>query len=719
MKKVILNLIFILFLYNGYSQEFSFLKITDQSSNLAIDAASVSLGNKSIAKTDEKGLVQLSLKGKVLLLISAVGHESKSLEIEFPLKDIYEIQLSSKDEGMEEVTVVASTRTNQKIENSTLKVEVLDAEEMQEESTVKPASILGIIGDASGVQIQQSNAISANSNVRIQGLDGKYTQILRDGLPLFEGYSGGFGMMSIPPLDLKQIELIKGSASTLYGGGAIGGLINLISKKPSIKQEAILTLNQTTLKETNINSYFSKKYDKIGYTIYAGYTKQNAVDVNGDEFSDLPENKSFSFHPRLFFYPNKSTTITIGYNALHEDRNGGDMKVVSNQQDSFHRYFEKNNIARNTGEFLIEKEIQKGLQFNFKSSLSSFNRAITTPEHYFKGNQLDYFSEASIVKYLKTGSWIAGINFSGNEFKKRPSDSVNLVDLKNNTLGGFTQISHTFKNKTTIEVGLRNDHHNRYGDFLLPRIAFFYKATSNIGLRAGYGAGYKIPDALAPQITDNAIENILPISSSVQPEHSSGYNFEINYKKKWNNEITFFINHAFFLTQINKPIIGAINSDGNLFFANATKSIITKGFDTYVKLKLEDWELYAGCTYTIAERKYLTDSQFIPLTPKFRMAYMLTKEWEGKARFCVEASYNGKQYREDYTQTPGYLFMAAMFEYKFNKHVGLVLNCENILDYRQSKVESLYTGTITNPIFKSLWAPTDGRCFNACLKFTL
>lgn len=719
MKKIIAIFISFLFIYKGYSQENSFLKFIDQKSNAAIDAASVSIENKTIAKTDEKGLVQLSIQGKVVLNISAVGYETKTIQIEFPLKEVYEIQMVSKDEGMEEVIIIASTRTNQEIENSTLKVEVLDSEEMQEESSVKPASVLGIIGDASGVQIQQSNAISVNSNVRIQGLDGKYTQILRDGLPLFEGYSGGFGMLSIPPLDLKQIELIKGSASTLYGGGAIGGLINLISKKPSVDQEGVITLNQTNLKETNVNSYFSKKYKKIGYTIYAGYTKQNAVDVNGDEFSDLPENKSFSFHPRLFFYPNKSTIITLGYNAVREDRNGGDMKVLSNQQDNFHQYFEKNTISRNAGEFLIEREIKKGLNFNLKSSLSSFDRAITTPYHYFKANQLDYFSEASVVKYYKAGTWITGMNFSGNQFKKLPGDAVYLLDLKNNTLGGFTQFSHTIKYKTTVEVGLRNDNHNRYGNFLLPRIALFYKATSNFGLRAGYGAGYKIPDALAPQITDYAIQNILPINATVQPERSSGYNFEINYKKKWNNEATFFINHAFFLTQINKPIIGNVNTDGNLFFANATKCIITKGFDTYIKLKLEDWELYAGCTYTIAERKYLSDSQFIPLTPKFRMAYMLTKEWEGKARFCVEASYNGKQYREDYTQTPDYLFIASMIEYKFNKHIALILNCENILDYRQSRVESLYTGTITNPTFKSLWAPTDGRCFNACLKFTL
>src|SRR6202008_333350 len=102
-----------------------------------------------------------------------------------------------------------------------------------EENTIRPANIASILGDVSGGQIQQSSATSGNSNVRIQGLDGRYTQILRDGMPLYDGFSGGFGILTVPPLDLKQIELIKGSASTLYGGGAIGGLINLVSKRPT------------------------------------------------------------------------------------------------------------------------------------------------------------------------------------------------------------------------------------------------------------------------------------------------------------------------------------------------------------------------------------------------------------------------------------------------------------------------------------------------------
>ena len=217
-----------------------------------------------------------------------------------------------REKKIDEVTIVASSRTQQKIENSPQKVEVLGKEEMQEESAIKPAGIGSILGDISGVQIQQTSAVSGNSNVRIQGLDGRYTQILKDGMPLFDGFSGGLGVLNIPPLDLQQVELIKGSASTLYGGGAIGGLINIISRKPSVKQELTALVNYSTLDEKNLNIFASKKFKNFGYTFFAGKTSQNAQDVNKDGFSDVPKLNSLVIHPKLFFYPSGNSTISIG-----------------------------------------------------------------------------------------------------------------------------------------------------------------------------------------------------------------------------------------------------------------------------------------------------------------------------------------------------------------------------------------------------------------------
>jgi iron complex outermembrane receptor protein/outer membrane receptor for ferrienterochelin and colicins len=151
-------------------------------------------------------------------------------------------------------------------------------------------------------------------------------------------------------------------------------------------------------------------------------------------------------------------------------------------------------------------------------------------------------------------------------------------------------------------------------------------------------------------------------------------------------------------------------------FYNAANSVVTKGFDTYISATLEGFEIYAGYTYTMATRNYMIVNKAMPLTPMHRAAFTIVREWESKGfRVGLESSYNGSQHRLDGSSTPGYLFMAAMADKKIGTHLRIVLNCENLLDYRQSKVESLYTGTISNPQFKELWAPIDGRVANLAI----
>jgi iron complex outermembrane receptor protein/outer membrane receptor for ferrienterochelin and colicins len=236
----------------------------------------------------------------------------------------------------------------------------------------------------------------------------------------------------------------------------------------------------------------------------------------------------------------------------------------------------------------------------------------------------------------------------------------------------------------------------------------------------GVGFGYKIPNALAPQTTDYALQKIQSLPSGIQAEKSIGYNAEVNYKTTWGDGNELFVNQAFFLTQLNHPVIATVLNNGDVVFNNQAKPIITKGSDTYIRAVINDWELYAGYTFTIAERKYLAQNQFVPLTPKHRFAFTIVKDFEKAGfRFGVEGSYTGRQYRENYTLTPGYLFIAVMMEKNLGKHFSVVLNGENILDYRQSKEEVLYTGTITNPVFNPLWAPIDGRVINLSVKWHL
>ena len=671
------------------------------------------------AITDGRGFVQLTNLpvGSDTIEISYVGYVSQQQIVVMPDSSLFTFLLEQDAKTLNDVVVVASTRGNERIETATTKVEVLGRTEMNEESTLKPGNIASILGDVSGIQIQQSSAITGNANVRIQGLDGRYTQILRDGMPLYGGYSGGFGVLSIPPLDLKQIELIKGSSSTLYGGGAIGGLINLISTKPRADPELSLLFNQTTLKETNINAYFAQRGKKFGLTFFGGQTFQKEVDVDKDGFSDLPKTSSTLIHPTLFFYPTEQTTISLGWSGSFEKRSGGDMIAISDKSNASHPYFETNQLNRNTLILVAESRLKNPLVLNVKGSFSNFSRDENTNTYVFSGKQKNYYGELSIVKRTAHHNLVAGVNVNGEDFTPSAARPVPVGNFSSNVAGTFFQDTWRLPTGTKIETGIRFDHHKQYGNFLLPRIAVFQQINDHWGVRAGFGMGYITPNPLMPQVRDYSIYQLQPIAADAKAERSYSGNAELNYNHAIGEDGSFFINQAFFITQITDPIVGEENSSGEVIFSNKTKPLLTKGSDTYIQVHVSNWEFYVGYTFTLAERKYLADHQFVWYTPKHRAAATAVYEVDGKWRVGLEASYNGYQYRDDNSKTPDYFFVAAMAEKKFGPKWSLVLNCENLFDERQSRYEFLYTGSVTNPNFKTLWAPIDGRAVNICLRF--
>ena len=316
---------------------------------------------------------------------------------------------SLKEEKLNDVVIVASSRTNSRIEDLPTKIEVLGAEELHEENQIKPGNIASILGDIAGVQIQQTTATSGSADLRIQGLQGKYTQILRDGMPLFGGFSGSFGILQIPPLDLQQIELVKGASSTLYGGGAIAGMVNLVSKKPKLNApERSITLNASTLNEKNLTSFFSARNKKIGYTLYAGATLQKQVDVDKDGFSDVPNTKNIFIHPRLFLYGKNNSTLAVGYTLNREIRDGGDMEVLKGNSNASHQFFIKNKSFRNTVDVVWDKKNKDNSFFTAKAAANFFSRRISTNMFEMKAHQTLWYSEFAYSKKIKKHNYCFG-----------------------------------------------------------------------------------------------------------------------------------------------------------------------------------------------------------------------------------------------------------------------------------------------------------------------
>ena len=165
------------------------------------------------------------------ITVSYVGYETILLQLYFPLS-LQEvdriIKMHHAYDELDEI-IVNSTRSSRTIEDNPTRLEFIAGEELSEKGNMKPGDIRMLLNESTGIQTQQTSATSYNSSIRMQGLDGKYTQLLRDGFPLYSGFSSGLSLIQIAPLDLKQVEVIKGASSTLYGGGAIAGLVNLIS----------------------------------------------------------------------------------------------------------------------------------------------------------------------------------------------------------------------------------------------------------------------------------------------------------------------------------------------------------------------------------------------------------------------------------------------------------------------------------------------------------
>ena len=718
-RKLFAALIFLLITASAAAQYTFSCTIKSNVSKEALPGATVALTKQqqAVSKTDGTVLITGVSKGIYTVTVTHTGFATQTISVEIPQPDsLLVIYLQPKEENLEEV-IVSSFRTNSRIEDLPTKVEVLGSEEVGEENGIKPGNIASLLGDVAGIQIQQTNAATGNADARVQGLPGKYTQILRDGLPLFGGYSGSFSILQIPPADLKQIELVKGAVSTLYGGGAIAGMINLVSKSPKLNHaEKEITLNQSTLKESNINAYFSNRSKKMGYTIFTGGTYQQQVDVNKDGLSDLPNIKTGFLHPRLFFYPNSKQTIIVGYNLTYEDRKGGDMLVLNKRQDNTHQFFIANRSIRNTADIDFETKLNDKDRLTFKGTASFFNRDINTNVFAMKAQQFSWYSELSYLKKTTQHSIVSGLNFTGENFSKQNPVATAIPDYKYASIGAFVQDDWKLSTAFTAQAGIRFDHHNQFGNFLLPRLSLLYKISNHFTTRLGGGYGYKAPSYFASEIDERYYGNIA-VNNNLVAEKSKGINWDINYHQVL-DEWHLTVNQLFYITDITRPVSINQTPGSFIFFTNETKPLNTKGFETYIAATHDELELYLGYTYTVARQLFNPVYPNVSLSARNKFAGVIAYEFSEKFRAGIEAAYTGKQYLDDGSTTSPYVFAAAMIRYNIH-NISLVLNCENLFDYRQSKNESIFTGSISNPVFKQIWAPLDGRVINLSAKISL
>ncbi|MDR1610875.1 MAG: TonB-dependent receptor plug domain-containing protein, partial [Candidatus Symbiothrix sp.] len=610
------------------------------------------------------------MKAKIFLFVALIS--CNTLTAQFRPDTIPEIE----EQELEEI-VVSSTRSTRTIERIPTRIEFIGGEELDEKGNMKPGDIRMLLNESTGIQTQQTSPISANASIRIQGLDGRYTQILKDGFPIYSGAASGLGLLQIPPLDLKQVEIIKGSTSTLYGGGAIAGLVNLISKTPSAERELNFHLNGTSALGLDLNGFYSQRFEKTGLTLFASRNSNRAYDPADNGFSAIPKFERYNINPRLFVYFNPATEMDFGINTSFENRLGGDMNYIKGKSDGGHSYFEDNQTQRISTQFSIEHKFNDRSKLTFRNSYNYFHRTITIPDYVFDGRQNGTFSE---INYLYTGEnteWAGGANLWTDHFAEKKRTGFVLLNYSQTTSGLFVQNNTKITDWLSVESGLRGDYVTDYGFALLPRLSLLFDVNKKWSSRIGGGLGYKTPTIFTEESERVHYHNVLPVNSDFNKlERSYGANADINYRTAIGEDIFLSINQLLFYTYLNRPLLLKPLSDGNYQFQNINGHIDTHGAETNLKIRYSDFTLFIGYTFTDAKVNENGVSYPNPLTSKHRLNNVLMYELEDSWKIGLEAYYYSPQRLNNGATSRDYWICGAMAE-KIWERFSVYVNFEN------------------------------------------
>lgn len=671
--------------------------------------------------TDTTGTFEFTslAPGKYKFRFSFVGLQEKEETIVIPFagQQPFEVSLHEDEHGEEEEVVIQSTRSSRTIQNIPTRVEFIAGEELDEKANMKPGDIRMVLTESTGIQTQQTSATSANASIRIQGLDGRYTQLLKDGMPLYAGFSGGLGLLQTPPLDLKQIEVIKGSASTLYGGGAIAGLVNLVSKTPTEERELKFHLDATTGGGLNTSGFYGERFGKTGLTVFASRNSNKPYDPSDIGLTAIPKFERYTLNPKFFVYLNTQTQMSIGVNFTTEDRMGGDIDFIKKKKAT--GFFEQNKSDRLSTQFNFEHRFGKCSHITVKNSFNHFNRRMSLPGYVFDGEQAGSFTEATYAYHGERLEWITGLNLYTDRFTEVRTTTATLRNYNQTTVGAFVQNNFRLHDNFILETGLRADHVKDYGFAVLPRVSALFKFSHELSSRIGGGLGYKTPSIFTEESERLQYKNVLPVDEERNKlEKSYGVSADINYKTRFaEGEVDFSINHLFFYTRIADPLL--LLPDGNNYRFNTVQGHIdSKGMETNVKLGYQDFKLFLGYTFTRAQLHENNIKAENFLTPRHRVNAVLFYEVDEKWKLGLEGYYFSRQKLSDGSTGKPYWITGFMAEKLWEKF-SIYINFENFLDVRQTRFGPIYSGPADNPVFKDIYAPLDGFVVNGGIKLKL
>lgn len=381
------------------------------------------------------------------------------------------------EDAVERIVVQAS-RSGRIADEQPIRVELINREEIEEKAAMRPGNISMLVAETGGVRVQTTSPALGSANIRLQGLSGRYTQLLADGLPLYGNQASSIGLLQIPPTDLGRVEIIKGSASSLYGGSALGGVINLVSRKPGDRLKGEMLLNATSRDGQVVTGYAeSPLTGNIQGSVTVGAHHQAVTDVDQDGWIDLAGAERYTLRPRLYWQGENGQTLYSTVGIMTEQRSGGTLpgRTVSDGT----AFSQTQNSDRFDTGLVFNMPLSGVLTFNSRASVMRQQHLHRFGTQTEDDRHQSYLFETSLAGYGTDTDWVIGAAYQADEFN---SETFSRFDYAYQVPGLFSQLDYVINPELTASLSARLEHHNEFGTQFNPRVSLLYRPGDVLSL---------------------------------------------------------------------------------------------------------------------------------------------------------------------------------------------------------------------------------------------